>query len=269
MLRNVVIYPGGKLRLLPHLQPHLDAALQGTTEFHDVFGGGGSITLDVARRHPHVHLFINDVDPVVAARFRVTVGPEAAFEEFLRLLPERITKEVLADAEVAVTSTDEVTLAAADVVLSRGKHSGIRKGGNRRDPNVRYSRVGVEDAARRERRLLQGRLTVSCLDFRSYFDGLGEPNEAKAIYLDPPYVEAGPELYTYFFDGREHADLAALAARHPRLVVSYDDHPLVRNLYGWATCHEITVRYDGTGVTTTELLFTSPAPVAVAAGGAA
>lgn len=265
MLRNVLIYPGGKVRLLPSLRSHLDAALDYAGEFHDVFGGGGSVTLDVARRHPDMLLYINDVDPVVAARFRVTVGPEPAFEAFLRLLPESITEDVLSDAEAAVTSSDEPTLAAAGVILSRGKFSGNRTGGNRTDPNVRYSRAAVAAAARRERDLLLGRLTVSCLDFRAYFNGLGAPRSDRAIYLDPPYVEKGPELYTHYFNDRDHCDLAALAASHPRVVISYDDHPLVRDLYAWADCHEITVRYDGTGATKAELVFTSPAPIAVVA----
>jgi DNA adenine methylase len=265
VLRNVVIYPGGKARLLPGIRSHLDAALVGSGEFHDVFGGGGSVTLDVARRHPDVRLFINDIDPVVAARFRVTVGPEPTFELFLGLLPEFITEEVLSDAEAAVTATDEPTLAAAGVVLSRGKFSGNRAGGNRKDPNVRYSRAAVEAAARRERRRLLGRLTVTCADFRSYFEGLGAPRTDRAIYLDAPYVEEGPELYTHFFTEGDHRDLAVLAASHPRIVISYDDHPLVRDLYAWADRQEITVRYDGTGATKTELVFTSPAPVALAA----
>lgn len=264
MLRNVVIYPGGKLRLLPLVRPHLDAALKGACEFHDVFGGGGSVTLDVARRHRGLRLFINDIDPVVAARFRVTVGPEPAFEAFLGLLPEAITEEVLSDAEAAVTGTDEPTLAAAGVVLSRGKFSGNRTGGNRKDPNVRYSRAAVEAAARWERQLLHGRLTVSSLDFRAYFEGLGAPRPDRAIYLDPPYVLKGPELYTHHFSEREHRDLAVLAASHPRVVVSYDDHPLIRDIYAWADCHEVPVRYDGTGATKTELLFTAPAPLAAA-----
>ena len=257
MLRNVVIYPGGKSRLLPSIRPYLNAAMKGATEFHDVFGGGGSVLLDVARRHPDVRLFINDVDPVVAARFRVTVGPDPTFETFIRLLPESITEGVLSDAESAVASADAPTLAAAGVILSRGKFSGNRTGGNRSDPNVRYSRAAVELAARRERQLIHGRLTVSCLDFRSYFNGLGEPHDGRAVYLDPPYVAAGPDLYTHAFSDDDHVALADVAARHPRVIVSYDDHPLVRRLYGWATCFEISTRYDGSRKTATELVFSS------------
>jgi DNA adenine methylase len=265
--RNAVIYPGGTLHLLRHIRSYLDAAVEGTAEFHDVFGGGGSVLLDVARRHPDVRLFINDLDPVVAARFLVTVGPKPIFETFIHLLPASITEEVLSDAEAAVTSTDYPTLAAAGVILSRAKFSGNRKGGNRKDLNQRYSKEAVEQAARRERELLIGRLTVSCLDVRSYFEGLGEPRGDRSIYLDPPYVEKGPQLYTHFFTERDHVELAALAAPHSRLVVSYDDHPLVRGLYAWADCHEITVCYDGTGETKTELLFTTPAMVAAAGPG--
>ncbi len=56
-----------------------------------------------------------------------------------------------------------------------------------------------------------------------------------AIYLDPPYVEKGAK-YTYDFDQADHARLAESLRRfkHARIVVSYYDHPAVRELYaGW------------------------------------
>lgn len=265
--RNTVIYPGGKQKLLKALRPHLDSILRGATEFHDIFGGGGSVTLDVAKRFPTVQLFVNDFDRVVAARFRVAVGEDDAFDEFLRLLPERITPESVYDAEAAIECAgDDVSLAAAGVILSRAKHSGNRTGGLRSDLNVRYSKHRVEAAARRERQLLRGRLTVSSLDFRAYFEGLGDPRWDRAIYLDPPYVKAGPDLYVHAFDDQDHADLASAAARHPRVVASYDDDPLVRRLYGWATCSEIVTRYDGSRKTATELVFTNGEAFASAQG---
>jgi DNA adenine methylase len=254
--KNVVIYPGGKGSKLDKLGPHLDSILEGATEFHDVFVGGGGVTLGVARHYPNVRLYVNDLDPWVAARFRVTVGGVASFEEFLRLLPSSLTPEVVAEAEAVVRAApDEVVLAAAGVVLSRVRFSGNRRGGLRSNCNVRYRRAAIEKEARRERALLLGRLTVACLDFRAYFERLGEPRKDRALYLDPPYVEAGPGLYVHAFGHADHASLASLVAQHPRAMVSYDDHPLVRGLYDWAECYEISTRYDGSRKKATELVF--------------
>lgn len=71
-----------------------------------------------------------------------------------------------------------------------------------------------------------------------------------AIYLDPPYVEKGATYVHDFDDGQEwagmfcgdaerpmsHSELAEMAGRFKkaRVVVSYYDHPTVRELYkGW------------------------------------
>lgn len=56
-----------------------------------------------------------------------------------------------------------------------------------------------------------------------------------AIYLDPPYIEKGAS-YVHDFDAQHHARLADIARRftRARLVVSYYEHPRVRELYpGW------------------------------------
>jgi DNA adenine methylase len=255
---NLVIYPGGKGRRLPHLRPHLARILEGADSFDDVFCGGGSVTLDVAARYPNVRLHVNDLDPMVAARWRTTVAEDDVFEQFLRLLPSMLTPGIVTDAEAVVAgSADDVALAAAGVILSRAKFSGNRLGGSRSDINVRWVRTSLEREARRERSLLRGRLTVSSLDFREYFESLGPPSDGRAIYLDPPYVAAGPDLYPHAFDDDDHEALAALVAQHPRVVVSYDDHPLARRLYGWATCCEIEARYDGSRKEATELVFTN------------
>lgn len=57
-----------------------------------------------------------------------------------------------------------------------------------------------------------------------------------AIYCDPPYVVKGAE-YLHDFDAEDHPRLAELLRRfkRARVVVSYYEHPLVRELYdGWA-----------------------------------
>lgn len=53
-----------------------------------------------------------------------------------------------------------------------------------------------------------------------------------AIYVDPPYVAKGAK-YLYDFDPGMHAELARMVGRfrHARVVVSYYDHPTVRELY--------------------------------------
>lgn len=67
------------------------------------------------------------------------------------------------------------------------------------------------------------------------------------LYLDPPYVAAGPALYKHAMSENDHRRLAALlqVVSCP-WVLSYDDHPLVRELYGgWTTIKTVSVTYTG------------------------
>ena len=64
-------YPGGKTRLLPTLEPHLRALLEGKDTYREPFVGGGSVLLWVARNFPKLKLVANDLNPGVAAFWRV------------------------------------------------------------------------------------------------------------------------------------------------------------------------------------------------------
>lgn len=62
------------------------------------------------------------------------------------------------------------------------------------------------------------------------------------IYVDPPYVEKGAS-YIHDFDSATHARLAGVLARfeRTRVVVSYYEHPILRELYpqtrwNWLDC---------------------------------
>lgn len=73
---------------------------------------------------------------------------------------------------------------------------------------------------------------------RDMFDLLSriEDEPHTAIYVDPPYVVKGAK-YSYDFVAKDHARLADALRRFKkaRVVVSYYDHPTVRELYqGWS-----------------------------------
>jgi DNA adenine methylase len=67
-------------------------------------------------------------------------------------------------------------------------------------------------------------------------------------YLDPPYYLKGDELYVHGMPPAEHVRLAdTLRAAAFDWVLSYDDHPEVRRLYGgWADIRsfEMTATID-------------------------
>ena len=52
------------------------------------------------------------------------------------------------------------------------------------------------------------------------------------FYLDPPYYVAGPQLYKHCFSHADHLRLAdCVRGLSAKFVLSYDDYPVIRDLY--------------------------------------
>jgi DNA adenine methylase len=65
------------------------------------------------------------------------------------------------------------------------------------------------------------------------------------IYLDPPYYEKGAQLYKHNMSPEDHEDLATrLQACKAQWLLSYDDHPRIRELYDWAQIEPVFVKYS-------------------------
>lgn len=85
-------------------------------------------------------------------------------------------------------------------------------------------------------------------------DGFGllekiEDQAGTVVYCDPPYVEKGAE-YIHDFEAADHARLAGLLQRFKfaRVVVSYYEHEMVRELYhGWTFVECPTSKAMGCG----------------------
>jgi DNA adenine methylase len=69
------------------------------------------------------------------------------------------------------------------------------------------------------------------------------------FYCDPPYVKAGPHLYQVAFTQADHERLARRLRSEKRpWLLSYDDHPLIRQLYeGWSRIESLEVGYSING----------------------
>lgn len=82
---------------------------------------------------------------------------------------------------------------------------------------------------------------ITCDDFAPL---LGDASPRVFVYADPPYYKAGPQLYKHAFGDEDHARLArALRDCRAQWVLSYDDHPVVHDLYQWAEIGHVEMTY--------------------------
>lgn len=66
-------------------------------------------------------------------------------------------------------------------------------------------------------------------------------DDPSLLYLDPPYVQKGPELYKNSFTGGDHNQLAeSIKYYNNNWMVTYDANELVDELYAPSESWEIT-----------------------------
>jgi DNA adenine methylase len=70
------------------------------------------------------------------------------------------------------------------------------------------------------------------MDGRSVIRNYGCDRSA-FLYIDPPYVQAGSQLYLNAFDGRDHQALAQIVrdVADAHWLMTYDVAPLIQRLY--------------------------------------
>ena len=74
----------------------------------------------------------------------------------------------------------------------------------------------------------------------------GKGRSGVFVYLDPPYVQKGQRLYLNAYEAGDHRELARYIRQQPTLhwLMSYDDAPLVRELYSEHQLSSQTIRYS-------------------------
>ena len=78
------------------------------------------------------------------------------------------------------------------------------------------------------------------------------------IYLDPPYVGAGKRLYEHSFNQDDHLRLANSLKSRSKWLLSYDDHPLVRDLYHGCQIQLVNLKHQIPGASDGTELLISP-----------
>jgi len=272
-------YPGAKRQLLPFIRALANADVYPVDLLVEPFCGGASISLALLGSGVARQGILADADPLVAAFWHA-----AAFdtERLLDVVDEPVTLERW-DSWRKANPTDTLEQAKKCLFLNRTSFSGVLHGsagpiGGRSQAgkytvDCRFGRPGLK------RRLsLVGDLgsATRILDVwgTSWPETLERleaeflcPTDRVLVYLDPPYVKQSDRLYGIDFGPEAHRELAAFLAGplSYQWVLSYDDAPLIRELYGsdpQLVCYEVDHTYSATGARKaarrrTELLITN------------
>ncbi|WP_162860576.1 DNA adenine methylase [Pseudothauera hydrothermalis] len=223
-------YVGGKRRLAKRIV----AMLPEHVCYCEPFGGMGAVLLAKPRSKVEVW---NDIDGGLANVMRIVrYHPDALADELRWMLVHRA--ERLRWLKDAPGETD-IQRAARWIMVrhsgfqgsaGKGFHVGKATGMKPRDTLIEQ----MFDVSRR----LSG-VSIECLPWQRVIDLYDAPGTV--FFCDPPYADGDQECYEHAFTEADHLALRdRLRAVKGRWILTYGDHPLIRDLY--ADCHIEEVR---------------------------
>lgn len=259
-LKSPFRYPGGKVKIAEPIvaaikdQVGFKSIFSETTmnRFVDVFVGGGSVTMAVANEYPAVDLSLNDLDDWIFSFWQSMIDSQ----EFQRLLSyiSKYQNPTIEDFNILRKSADRAGLMYGyrgflGLFFNRTTFSGIFRSGpiGGADQSGNY-KVDCRYNAERLREMLfairddfAGRqIEVTKQDFRTVLRKY-QDSEDVLLYLDPPYMKQGYQLYNEFMEESDYVEMADILKNCKcKWVLSHDDYkPFVQLFEGWTNIKSI------------------------------
>lgn len=252
-------YPGGKARLASYVSGVIEENFLTGCTFYEPFAGGASISLELLRLGFIGDAVLIEKDPLVFAFWWCVFNQTDALCNAIEACPVTIeTWTILQPTrkieDPLVGAFSILQLGVAGLFFNRTNFSGIIGAGpiggeSQKSAYKLDCRFNKEKIIRQVRAAaaFSDRVTVTCGDAVSFLRANSEAISTgfAFVYVDPPYYLQGPKLYRHSYTDEDHARLASfLGDQGYPWLLSYDDHPRVRQLYANNTVQPIYLDYN-------------------------
>ena len=253
LAKSPLRYPGGKSRALKQILPLIPLNI---AEFREPFVGGGSVFFAIRSLfHSRIKTYwINDFNYDVCCFWQQARDNNPALVEALTTTHANATDgralfaELTADKDALSqnrTLLSEFERAVRFFILNRITFSGVVDSGGY-SPSAYANRWTTSSIARVAQVAPYLRnVTITCGD---YADVLFQDGKEVFLFLDPPYWKATASklygvrgsLHTAF----DHGQFAENMKKCPhKWLITYDDSPVIRELFDFAEIQEWTLQY--------------------------
>ena len=237
-------YPGGKARFTNFIRSAMVAVDQPIEVFVEPFCGGAGVSIALLENDDVQRIAINDVDPLVSSFWKIVFGRGRKSRDDIEWLIRKIEVSEISLFEwrhqknFAPDNTREAAWKC--LFLNRTSFNGIiHKSGPiggwgqiKRTLDVRFNKeklinriIELNDLRFRVDR-------IDSVDWRRFCNRYARLNNSY-LYLDPPYYHRAEQLYGYLFNEKIHRRMRDyLVELQTPWLLSYDDAPEVRTLYG-------------------------------------
>lgn len=232
-------YPGGKWRIRTFFERIIQLNGLNRPNYVEPYAGGASLALSLLFREQVSEIHLNDLDPAIHAFWHSVLTRNKDFVQLLLrtpVTPDEWSKQKAVYAKGLAAG--KFALGFATFFLNRTNHSGILNGGmiggrQQRGQWKVDARFNRSDLQRRIERIykFRSRIHLSCEDAVKFLPSR-KFSRTSLIYLDPPYYQAGRDLYLNAYKPSDHLAVSECAKRlRCRWIVSYDDVQEIRELY--------------------------------------
>lgn len=233
-------YPGGKSCIFQFV-----AKLFYENEFIGInyaepYAGGSGLALRLLMEEYVAKIYINDLDRSIYSFWKAVFEQPNEFCSWIKDVDVTTRNwQVYKEIQTHANSVSDFELAKSTFFLNRTNISGVIKGGiiggiSQKGKYKINARFNKEDLIQRIKKIaaFRHRIDLSNLDGVSFINKLNKKGEEIFIYLDPPYLEKGADLYMNFYSNKDHQRLAQYVSKlNKRWMVSYDNHDFILNLY--------------------------------------
>jgi DNA adenine methylase len=249
-------YPGGKAFLYKYLLGRLESLGDGDRHYAEPFCGGAGAAANLLKLNAVKHLHLNDADPRVYSAWKAMLVESERFAEAINTTKIDLATWYASREIVRNPSGYSFELGFATFFLNRTTRSGIVSGAG---PIGGYDQLGNwKIDARFNRQALTDRvrwlgtvrdsITLTDEDALTFLSRSLDrlPLQQTLFFVDPPYVTAGGRLYLNAMNEGKHIALSDMLqdGTLPNWVLTYDDHPLIRNLYAGQSIEDLSVTYS-------------------------
>lgn len=233
-------YPGGKNCVFPFMATLISENHLVGCAYAEPFAGGAGLALHLLMAGVVSVIHLNDLDKSIYSFWEAVLKRTEEFCTWIETVNVDMTTWKWAKSiHNNMNEADSFELAKATFFLNRTNVSGIIMGGPIGGPEQKGkykldARFNKNDLIKRIRTIAQYKKVIYLynLDGVEFLKKINRKKSNFFIYIDPPYVKKGRDLYMNSFDSNQHSTLKdQIKNLKKHWLISYDDCTLVNSLY--------------------------------------
>jgi len=249
-------YPGGKAKLYPYVSPLIKEQFNNTPPIYaEAYAGGFGLGIKLLLNNDVNSVLINDLDPAIYSFWKcVTSGH--LHNKFIQMIQDtpidiqnwQLQKEIY----LGGIKNGQLKLGFSVFYLNRCNRSGIILanpigGINQNGDYSMDCRFNKETLITLINRIYELRSKIKVTNFDAIdFAKAVDAHQTNVFFnFDPPYVKAGPSLYTNNYEDDDHIALSICVKKlRNKWIMTYDDNELIRNNYKTELIRTYSLQYS-------------------------